>query len=126
MCNRLQFDQPWKYLRLAVALLAVAVVGWGLHYKLSLYTPAEIAHSSSPAAKLLSQRERVVQDQSASLCSPGRPAVLGIFLCNIIIVLIGLLRSSSCEVLSPNQHYFTAIFEKIWSIRPPPCPCLFA
>ena len=56
---------PAKKLRLrrpawAIALLlAFAVCGWGLHYKLSLYHPPA-NHAHGPDAKLLSQKERPV------------------------------------------------------------------
>ena len=41
-----------------VFVLALAVFGWGLHSKLSLYRVTAPTHSHAPIAKLLSQRER--------------------------------------------------------------------
>ena len=43
---------------LLLAMLAFAVLAWGLHYKLSLYG-SEAAQHLGPRAKLLSQRERL-------------------------------------------------------------------
>jgi hypothetical protein len=42
----------------SVLLLALAVFGWGLHSKLSLYHVRARASEATPIAKLLSQRER--------------------------------------------------------------------
>jgi hypothetical protein len=41
-----------------VFVLALAVFGWGLHSKLSLYRVTAATHTHAPVAKLLSQRER--------------------------------------------------------------------
>jgi len=50
---------------LAIVLLAFAVFGWGVRYKVSLYNPA--AHMS--AAKLLSQRERPATFETIKLAA---------------------------------------------------------
>jgi hypothetical protein len=42
----------------SILLLAVAVFGWGLHSKLSLYHIRARASEATPIAKLLSERER--------------------------------------------------------------------
>jgi hypothetical protein len=42
----------------SVLLLALAVFGWGLHSKLSLYHIRTRASETAPIAKLLSERER--------------------------------------------------------------------
>jgi hypothetical protein len=42
----------------SILLLALAVFGWGLHSKLSLYHVRARASETAPIAKLLSQRER--------------------------------------------------------------------
>jgi hypothetical protein len=42
----------------SVLLLALAVFGWGLHSKLSLYHIRARASETAPIAKLLSERER--------------------------------------------------------------------
>lgn len=42
----------------SVLLLALAVFGWGLHSKLSLYHVRARASETAPIAKLLSERER--------------------------------------------------------------------
>ncbi|MGA9718682.1 MAG: hypothetical protein WBQ79_10420 [Acidobacteriaceae bacterium] len=43
---------------MSVLLLALAVVGWGLHSKLSLYHIRARDSETAPIAKLLSERER--------------------------------------------------------------------
>jgi hypothetical protein len=42
----------------SILLLALAVFGWGLHSKLSLYHIGARASATAPLAKLLSERER--------------------------------------------------------------------
>jgi hypothetical protein len=42
----------------SILLLALAVFGWGLHSKLSLYHVRARASETAPIAKLLSERER--------------------------------------------------------------------
>jgi hypothetical protein len=42
----------------SILLLALAVFGWGLHSKLSLYHIRARASETAPTAKLLSERER--------------------------------------------------------------------
>lgn len=60
-----QSDKPESAVRashlaigVSVLLLALAVFGWGLHSKLSLYHLRARAGEGTPTAKLLSERER--------------------------------------------------------------------
>jgi hypothetical protein len=53
-----------------VFLLAVALFGWGLHSKLSLYDAHREAQASVPIAKLLSEQERPSAHQSLRLHAP--------------------------------------------------------
>ena len=115
-------DRPWAQLRLAVSLLALAVVGWGLHYKLTLYAQSAGVHASAPAAKLLSQKERASPDESLTVHISRRPAALQTVLCFAIISLAGLLRRLPREEFFLNEYYFSAHFKKIRAIRPPPTP----
>ncbi len=55
-------DQRLKRLPFAMLLLAIAVFGWGLHYKLTLYQQGAEVRVSEPAAKLLSERERPTEN----------------------------------------------------------------
>jgi hypothetical protein len=55
---------------LGVVCLALAVFGWGLQYKLSLYGQSDDHSKSIPHAKLLSQKERPVSSASTALIAP--------------------------------------------------------
>jgi hypothetical protein len=107
--------------------LALAVLGWGTSYKLSLYDPPGSPSASMPHAKLLSQRERPpVTDTELS------PALLdahpifnsGVF---VVAVLLGLMFKVSFRVQSltvdaaRRQVRFNSSF---FSFRPPPSPFL--
>lgn len=67
-----------------MTLLVFALAVWGLHYKLSLYHLSR-AHARTPAAKLLSEKERpanvqaddAFMDKSAApVLHPAAPAML--------------------------------------------------
>ncbi len=74
--------QPSKIRRrgpawIVALLLAFAVSGWGLQYKLSLYLP-QAGHARGPVAKLLSQKERpVASAQLEQTVDSGRPILRG-------------------------------------------------
>src|ERR1700741_1914500 len=59
-CDNLQMDNRECRFAIGVSilLLALAVFGWGLHSKLSLYQLRPRASETLPVAKLLSERER--------------------------------------------------------------------
>lgn len=58
LIQKTQLRHRWLAWTIAL-LLAFAVSGWGLHYKLSLYSSTALK-GRGPAAKLLSQKERPV------------------------------------------------------------------
>ncbi|HEX6496319.1 MAG TPA: hypothetical protein VF018_12590 [Acidobacteriaceae bacterium] len=59
-CDKRDLDAPEGHFAIGVSilLLALAVFGWGLHSKLSLYHVRAHASETAPIAKLLSERER--------------------------------------------------------------------
>ncbi len=59
----------------ALLMLSMAVFGWGLQYKLSLYKGKDSISHLAPEAKLLSQKERPAVGQAVG----ARPAVLPAF-----------------------------------------------
>lgn len=59
---------------LGVLFLAISVFGWGLQYKLSLYSPSANHSGSLPHAKLLSQRERPVAFTVVDSLKPVSPS----------------------------------------------------
>jgi hypothetical protein len=56
--SALRSRQSHFVIGVSVLLLALAVVGWGLHSKLSLYHIRARDSETAPIAKLLSERER--------------------------------------------------------------------
>jgi hypothetical protein len=59
-CDKRELDTREGHFAIGVSilLLALAVFGWGLHSKLSLYHVRARASEVAPVAKLLSERER--------------------------------------------------------------------
>jgi hypothetical protein len=60
-------------LPLGLLMLSVAVFGWGLQYKLSLYQSKDSITHLAPVAKLLSQKERPAATQLLAARSPEVP-----------------------------------------------------
>lgn len=56
---------------MGVLVLACAVFGWGLHYKMSLYGAPGTRSASVPHAKLLSQEERPASQRDEALSRPA-------------------------------------------------------
>jgi hypothetical protein len=105
-------------LPVGLLMLCMAVFGWGLQYKLSLYKSKDSISHSAPEAKLLSQKERPV----AVLASvhpqpvPAWPAIL------LVVLTLGLLQAARSfdsatreAAWPPLQGCLRALF-----IRPPP------
>jgi hypothetical protein len=115
------------------AVLAMAVFGWGLHYKLSLYHLAGSNFVQGPVAKLLSQKEQAhpvkpAADEAADMAQLSIPALPWLALLGWMVLLAGTLGSSvgmtrghrrllfrSSRLLYRLQHWRTA-----HSLRPPP------
>ena len=114
----------------AIMALALAVLGWGTGYKLSLYDPPGSHSASMPHAKLLSQRERPPATTDANKLSPASPQSQptifnpGVF---IVAVVLGLAFNASFRIQSLKvdavcrQVRFNSNF---FSFRPPPSPFL--
>lgn len=107
-------------LPLGLLMLSMAVFGWGLQYKLSLYQGKDSITHLTPEAKLLSQKERPAAGQPLTV----RPAELQVFPALLMLVLVfGLhqvsalfVRSGSMRrVRTPLPPCLQAIF-----LRPPP------
>jgi hypothetical protein len=79
--RRRAFLLPFSFL-----MLSMAVFGWGLQYKLSLYQSKDSVSHLAPEAKLLSQKERPTTGQALSARPtelpplPFSPALLGVTL----------------------------------------------
>jgi hypothetical protein len=114
----------------AIMALALAVLGWGTGYKLSLYDPPGSPSASMPHAKLLSQRERPPATTDASEVAPAslhsRPTTFNPGVIAVVLVL-GLafeacFRVQSLEVgAACRQVRFNSNF---FSFRPPPASFL--
>ena len=110
----------------AIMTLALAVLGWGTGYKLSLYDPPGSPSASMPHAKLLTQRERPPATTDASELVPAslysQPTTFnsGVF---AVVIVLGLafktcFRVQSVEVdAACKQVRFNSNF---FSFRPPP------
>jgi hypothetical protein len=61
-------------LPLGLLMLSMAVFGWGLQYKLSLYQAKDSISHLTPEAKLLSQKERPVARLAMDAHPPELPA----------------------------------------------------
>jgi hypothetical protein len=94
-------------------MLSMAVFGWGLQYKLSLYQGKGSITHQSPEAKLLSQKERPTAGHSLT----ARPAELSVFPALLMLV------------LAFGLHHISAFFVRSGSmrrVRTPMPPCLQA
>jgi hypothetical protein len=107
-------------LPLGLLMLSMAVFGWGLQYKLSLYQGKDSVTHLAPAAKLLSQKERPAARQGLSV----RPVVLQAFpallilafFCGLCEIAARYLRTNSrLRSRAPRPPCLEAIF-----LRPPP------
>ena len=98
---------------MGLLMLSMAVFGWGLQYKLSLYQGKGSITHQSPEAKLLSQKERPAAGQSLT----ARPAELPVFPALLMLV------------LAFGLHHISALFIRSGSMRrtrTPLPPCLKA
>jgi hypothetical protein len=100
-------------LPLGLLMLSMAIFGWGLQYKLSLYQGKGSITHQSPEAKLLSQKERPAAGQPLTV----RPAESPVFPALLILA------------LAFGLHQISALFVRSRSIRrarTPLPPCLEA
>jgi hypothetical protein len=121
MCNLSNLDRRWKRLPMAMLLLAFAVFGWGLHYKLTLYEQGPQVRASEPAAKLLSERERGSAKAKPAATELSKPPLEAAIL---ISIAMGLLPKLTCfsgfRLASRRRKAFIALFENSLFMRPPP------
>jgi hypothetical protein len=112
-----------------ILIVALAVFGWGLHYKMSLYNSPSDHSTSVPHAKLLSQKERPAASTdvgSIRLKSQRKPS--SIFHPRVVLVAI----VSGSPIASPR---WMRTWPSVWidrqrqiaatnffSFRPPPVP----
>jgi hypothetical protein len=103
-------------LPLGLLMLSMAVFGWGLQYKLSLYQAKDSISHLTPEAKLLSQKERPVATQAMDV----RPSELPAF---------PLLPALLMAALTPGLYQAAARYVRTASTegsRAPLPPCLQA
>ena len=82
-------------------MLSMAVFGWGLQYKLSLYKGKDSISHLAPEAKLLSQKERPATGQAMD----ARPTELPAFPCLPALLMRGadVWLVPGCRSLRPNR-----------------------
>lgn len=109
-------------LPLGLLMLSMAVFGWGLQYKLSLYKSRDSISHLAPVAKLLSQKERVTAPTPGpSEAPPFFPFVLVAALAlGLSQVAAQYLRSRVDEDGWPPL----ACWLPVMFVRPPPLPIL--
>jgi hypothetical protein len=102
-------------LPLGLLMLSMAVFGWGLQYKLSLYQGKGSITHQSPEAKLLSQKERPAAGQPLTV----RPAELPVFPALLVLVpALGLHQVSALFVRSGSMR-------RAWTPVPPCLKAIF-
>jgi hypothetical protein len=101
-------------LPLGLLMLSLAVFGWGLQYKLSLYQAKNSISHQAPEAKLLSQKERPAA--ALGTRSPELPA-FPLFAGFMFVAVASLLR------VAATRYLRTGSLERS---RPPRPPCLQA
>jgi hypothetical protein len=116
-----QCRQSHFVIGVSVLLLALAVIGWGLHSKLSLYHIRARDSETAPIAKLLSERERPVDAaqhcyaDDADLLVPAPP----------VSILLMPSSEDGIRAKQPREHApllpsRTVIFKGPSLRRPPP------
>jgi hypothetical protein len=105
-------------LQLGLLMLSLAVFGWGLQYKLSLYQGKNSIAHLTPEAKLLSQKERPATAQAFSDRSPVVPAFPA-FAAFVFVAAASLLRQAAA------RYVRTGSMERSRLPRPPCLQALF-
>ena len=112
---------------MAMMFLAIAVFGWGLNYKLSLYRQPSGHVSAFPHAKLLSQKERPafvsVESTDRSTSFQPQSSIFSSAL-KLSAILLGLYVASvvrmQAEIVNGKLLYKYANASNYFSFRPPP------
>jgi hypothetical protein len=112
-CRKSSDNRRAVLLPLGFLMLSLAVFGWGLQYKLSLYQGQNSITHQAPVAKLLSQKERPATAQTLDARFPEVP----IFTAFVLVAMASLLR------LAATRYLRTGSLERS---RPPRPPCLQA
>jgi hypothetical protein len=111
---------------LGILLVALAVFGWGLQYKVSLYQASGASPNASPHANLLSQKERLtpsrasdigVLEPSTAYASFGLPAILLVVLVLAFFSMEFQTRSTMGAAIACGRKTAASSF---FSFRPPP------
>jgi len=110
-------------LPISFLMLSMAVFGWGLQYKLSLYKAKNSITHLAPEAKLLSQKERPMALQPASEFPTELPSLPKICLALVVALAPGLFRAAAryCRIGSTEKARapFPPCLESLF-FRPPP------
>jgi hypothetical protein len=111
---------------LGILLVALAVFGWGLQYKVSLYQSPVASANASPHANLLSQKERLTPSRasdiggfepSSACASFDPPAMLLIALILAFLSMEFQIRSTMVATIACGRKMAASSF---FSFRPPP------
>jgi hypothetical protein len=108
-----------------VLMLAFAVCFWGLHYKLSLYHLGA-TQTASPAAKLLSQKERPTTPGNLDSARPTslQPQSFTLFSVFLIASIAGgpllVLLHWIWALSEADPHHLSSVGWSSHSVRPPP------
>jgi hypothetical protein len=113
-------------LPLGLLMLSMAVFGWGLQYKLSLYQGKDSISHLTPVAKLLSQKERPAADGPVA----ARPAELPAFNASPVLLLVGVAGIASGVVAlgarqAAARYLRTGSREKSRAAAPPCLQAIF-
>jgi hypothetical protein len=104
----------------ALLVLCMAVFGWGLQYKLSLYQRNDSISHLAPVAKLLSQKERPAAEQALA-----QPPALPWPVFFIVTLAFGLLQAAARYLRFASLERFRAPLPaclRAIVCRPPPAP----
>jgi hypothetical protein len=115
---------------MGIVFLALAVFGWGVKYKISLYDPPGSISTSMSHAKLLSQKERPVSSENLDLVHPPLPEAQSsisypaFFIAAVVLVVC---CTASMRMLTKAQDADSdrrrcSVHSNYFFFRPPPAP----
>src|SRR5580698_1819019 len=121
LCNSPGNRRRAVLLPLGLLMLSMAVFGWGLQYKLSLYQSKDSIAHLTPEAKLLSQKERPA---AQGVISSPKVSSFAAFPVSLVLTLAsGLCRAAARYVRTGSRERSRAAappcLEAIF-LRPPP------